>query len=251
MACTFQETICGKFVPLIGLRDEDMYINTIITTYNITVTDAVREMCGMERRRKKPWVTRDVLDLCDERKYLKKKQYEDEGEKRIHGSKQEDSEGSEESKGGLHRYSVRDLTCLNKNNSKLAYQLVKDLTSEKQGRSSTIQDRSGKCLTEEQEILNRCTEYCLKLYNNERCNGDLQSILPEEVEIVVASLKKGGLPELIIYQQTQFKQAETMTDVLTEICNRIWRTGEWPNPWAQSLIIPLPKKSIYSSARNT
>ena len=40
-------------------------------------------------------------------------------------------------------------TCLNKNNSKRAYQLVKDLTSEKQGRSSTIQDKSGKCLTEE------------------------------------------------------------------------------------------------------
>ena len=40
-------------------------------------------------------------------------------------------------------------TCLNKNNSKRAYQLVKDLTSEKQGRISTIQDKSGKCLTEE------------------------------------------------------------------------------------------------------
>ena len=30
-----------------------------------------------------------------------------------------------------------------KKNSKRAYQLVKDLTSEKQGRSSTIQDKSG------------------------------------------------------------------------------------------------------------
>ena len=43
-------------------------------------------------------------------------------------------------------------TCLNKNNSKRAYQLMNDLTSEKQGRSSTIQDKSGKCLTEEKEI---------------------------------------------------------------------------------------------------
>ena len=41
---------------------------------------------------------------------------------------------------------------INKYNSKRAYQLVKDLTTEKQCRSSTIQDRSGKCLTEEQEI---------------------------------------------------------------------------------------------------
>ena len=51
-------------------------------------------------------------------------------------------------------------TCLNKNNSKRAYQLVKDLTSEKQGRSSAIQDKSEKCLTEKkdgQNIAQNCT----------------------------------------------------------------------------------------------
>ena len=36
--------------------------------------------------------------------------------------------------------------CMNKTNSKRAFQLVMDLTLEKQERSSTIQDRSGKCL---------------------------------------------------------------------------------------------------------
>ena len=51
-------------------------------------------------------------------------------------------------------------TCLNRNNSKTAYQLVKDLIADKQGRSSTTQDISGKCLTEEKEILSRRTEYC-------------------------------------------------------------------------------------------
>ena len=55
-------------------------------------------------------------------------------------------------------------TCLNKNNSKRAYQLPKDLTSEKQSRSSTIKDKSGKCLTEEKKILSRWTEYCSELY---------------------------------------------------------------------------------------
>ena len=35
---------------------------------------------------------------------------------------------------------------------------MKNLTSKKQGRSSTIQDRSGTCLPEEQEILSRWTE---------------------------------------------------------------------------------------------
>ena len=146
-------------------------------------------------------------------------------------------------------------TCLNKNNSKRAYQLVKDLTSEKQGISSTIQDKSGKCLTEEKEILSRWTEYCSELYNYESCGDtavldciqppeeDQQSILRDEVDIAVASLKKGksaGVDNI----PAELVQAcgETMIDVLTEICNRIWRTGEWPTPWTQSLIITLPKK---------
>ena len=80
---------------------------------------------------------------------------------------------------------------------------MKDLISEKQGRSSTIQDKSGKCLTEEKEILSRWTEYCSELYSYESCGDntvldysqpsseDLQLILHEEVEIAVASLKKG------------------------------------------------------------
>ena len=53
-----------------------------------------------------------------------------------------------------------------KNNSKRAYQLAKDLTILKQGKATTVQDCSGKCLIEEQEILNRWTEYCSELYNH-------------------------------------------------------------------------------------
>ena len=41
-----------------------------------------------------------------------------------------------------------------------------------------------------------------------------------------------------------------MIDVLTEICNWIWRTGEWPTPWTQSLIIKLPKKGNLQLCQN-
>ena len=81
VAWTFQATIGGKFTPVIGLSDEDMDFHTIITTYNTAVTDAASEILGKERRRKKPWVIEDVLDLCDERRDLKKKWYEAEGAK--------------------------------------------------------------------------------------------------------------------------------------------------------------------------
>ena len=155
-------------------------------------------------------------------------------------------------------------TCPNKNNSKKAYHLVKDLTSEKQGRSSTIQDRSWKCLTEEQEILSRWTEYCSELNNYKSCGDntvqdcshtleeDLQPILHMEIEIAVASLKKGKSAG-VHYIPAELVQAgrEIMINVLTEICNRVWRTGEWPTPWTQLLIITLPKKATYSSTQTT
>ena len=91
---------------------------------------------------------------------------------------------------------------LRKNNSKRAYQLVKDLTTLKQGKATTVQDRSGKCLTEEQQVLNRWTEYRSELYNLEASGDpsvlncpqtdteDDDSILCKEVEAAVQSLEK-------------------------------------------------------------
>ena len=80
-----------------------------------------------------------------------------------------------------------------KNNSKKAYQLVKDLTTEKQGKSTTIQDKSGKCLTEENEILSMWTEYCSDLYKYET-DGDPIVLdcpkIPDEVS--PCSTRRGG-----------------------------------------------------------
>ena len=150
VACTFQATIGGKFAPLIGLGDEDLNINTMITTHNTAVTDAASEIRVKERRREKPWATRDVLDLCDERRNLKKKRYEAEGAKEYREANRRIQKAVKRAKEGWIGGQCEEIeTCLNKNSSKRAYQLVKDLTLEKQGRSSTIQDRSGKCLNEE------------------------------------------------------------------------------------------------------
>ena len=167
----------------------------MITTYNTAVTDAASEILGKERRRKKPWVTKDALDLCDERRNLKKR-YEAEGAKEYREANRRIQKAVKKAKEDWIGAQCEEFeTCLNKNNSKRAYQLVKDLTSEKQGRSSTIQDKSGKCLTEEKEILSRWTEYCSELYNYESCGDnavldcsqppeeDLQPILREEVEL--------------------------------------------------------------------
>ena len=134
--------------------------------------------------------------------------------------------------------------CLRKNNSKKAYQIVKDLTTEKQGKSTTIQDKLGKCLTEENEILNRWTEYCSDIYNYET-DGDpivlhcpqipdeeYHPILRKEVEAAVKALKMEKLAGVdnILAELVQ-AGGEAMIDILTSICSKIWKTGEWPTTW--------------------
>ena len=262
VACTFQATIGGRFAPLTGLSDEDMDMDTMITTYDTAVTDAASEILGKERHRKKPWVTKDVLDLCDERRDLKKKRYEAEGAKEYREANRRIQKAVEKAKADWIGAQCEEIeTCLNKNNSKRAYQLVKDLTSQKQGRSSTIQDKTGKCLTEEKEILNRWTEFCSELYNYESCGDntvldcsqhpleeDLQPILREEAKIAVASLKKGksaGVGNI----QAKLVQAggETMIDVLTESGEQesglLHRLSRW--------LLHFLKRATCSSARTT
>ena len=43
---------------------------------------------------------------------------------------------------------------------------------------------------------------------------------------------------------------EAIIDILTPICNKIWKTGEWPTTWTQSLVIRLPKKGNLQLCKN-
>ena len=52
--------------------------------------------------------------------------------------------------------------------------------------------------------------------------------------------------------QAEIVQAggEAMIDILTAICNKIWKTEEWPTTWTQSLVITLPKKGNFQLCQN-
>ena len=112
-------SIGGKFALLIGLRDVTIDIDTLITIYNTALNDAASEILGKERRRKKPWITKDVFVLCDDRRDLKKKQYEAEGEnvyRKANKRIQKSVKKAKEDWIGVQWEEIE--TCLNKNNSK-------------------------------------------------------------------------------------------------------------------------------------
>ena len=48
-------------------------MDSIIITFNSGVTETASEAFGKHRQKNKPWVTADILDLCDKRRDLRKK----------------------------------------------------------------------------------------------------------------------------------------------------------------------------------
>ena len=246
------------------LADEDADLDSMVTHFNKAVTDTAAELLDKQRRKRKPWVTPEILDLCEQRRDLKKKRGEPEGAKDYRGIKRKIRTEMKMAKETWIQGQCQEVeACLRKNNSKKAYQLVKDLTTEKQGKSSTIQDKLGKCLKEENEILNRWTEYYSDLYNYET-GGDPtvldcpqtpddkhHPILQEEVEAAVKVLKRGKSARVDnIPAELVQAGGDAMIDILTSICNKIWKIGDWPTTWTQSLVITLQKKGNLQLCQN-
>ena len=259
----FQAMIGGRFAPLTIMSNDDTDIDSMITTFDTAVTKTASEILGKHRQKKKIWITAEILDLCDKRRELRKKKFEPEGSgkyKEVNNSIKRCTKKAKENRIGEHCSEIEEN--LRKNNSKRAYQLVKDLSTVKQGKATPVQDRSGKCLRTEHQILNGWTEYCCELYNykaNEihqcwtvpRRTEDDHPILHNEVEAAPQSLKKGK-SAIVDNIPAELVQAggEDVIIALRTICNKIWQAGEWPIPWTQSLVISFPKKGNLQQCQN-
>ena len=116
------------------LRDDGIDLVSMITTYNTAVTDTAN--LGRYVVEKKLWVTRDVPDLCDERRDLKKRRHEENERKNI-ANKRVRKALQKAKEDWIDNQCKEIYACPNKTSSKKAFVLVKELTSEKQRRSTT------------------------------------------------------------------------------------------------------------------
>ena len=113
------------------------------------MTETASEILGKHRQKKKTWITAEILDLCNNGRELRKNRFEPEGfekYKEVNNNISRCMKKAKENWIGEQCSEIEEN--LRKNNSKRAYQLVKDLTTVKQGKATTVQDRLGKCLTE-------------------------------------------------------------------------------------------------------
>lgn len=150
-------------------------------------------------------------------------------------------------------------------NSKAAYTTLKQLTRTQQPTTTIIEDKHGSLLTEKAAITKRWTEYCHELYNpairpdpNRLTNAMKSSsecedapILQEEDEEAVKRLKISKSPGIDNIPAELWKHGGQESIIaLTNICQKIWETKQWPQKWTQSLITPIPRKGNSRQCQN-
>ena len=75
---SFQAMTGGRFAPLTIMSNEDANIDSMITTFTTAVTETASEILGKHRQKKTPWITAEIIDLCDKRREMRKKRFEPE-----------------------------------------------------------------------------------------------------------------------------------------------------------------------------
>ena len=207
---------------------------------------------------KKPWITGEMMQKMEERRKVKhqsteqaKKEY-----RRLNNELRRETEKAREC---WWRKQCEELEELQRKGMHgKVYTKIRKL-QENRGKSNTaINDKQGKLLTEGREVRNRWKEYIEELYDTENAptENDMSgkpstedaddlgpSLLREEIEQAIKEMKTGkaegidNIPVEMIQNLGEKAKAE-----LVKLCQQIYTSGEWPQDFMKTVIIPLQKK---------
>ena len=131
------------------------------------------------------------------------------------------------------------------------FKKIKDTKGTFHAKMGSIKDRNGMDLTETEDI-KRWQEYTEELYKKDlhdpdNHDGVITHLEPDmlecEVKRVLESITRNkasggdGIP-VELFQILK----EDAVKVLHSICQKIWKTQQWPQDWKRSGFIPIPKK---------
>ena len=141
------------------------------------------------------------------------------------------------------------------------FKKVKQITGKCSANIDGIKDKSGTLLTEDDDIKDRWRQYTEELYErdkemtevyvvDEECELE-PCIMRDEVRHALKSLANDKAPGCDDIPIELLKAAgEEAITAITELCNKIWVTGKWPNDWIKLTYITIPKKGDARECNN-
>ena len=138
------------------------------------------------------------------------------------------------------------------------FKKIKDTKGTFHAKMGTIKDRNGMGLTEAEDIKKRWKEYT-ELYKKDHepdnHDGLITNLEPDilecEVKWALGSIttNKANGGDGIPVELFQILKDDAVK-VLHSICQKIWKTQQWPQDWKRSVFIPIPKRGNAKECSN-
>jgi len=221
--------------------------NTWDTMRDILVETAEEIIPKKERRRKTKWMTEEILSKMGDRQKIKQRESNEykELDRQI---KRECREAKEK---WLNEQCAEIESQFGKDRN--VFRNINEISGRKSSSSSSgcVRAKDGSMLVEKKDIMNRWTEYIGDLFHDVR--GELPTfpespegpnILRSEVRTAIRMMKKNKAagPDGVVTEMIHALE-DYGVDKLTEVINKIYEDGKFPEDLSRSIFITLPKKA--------
>ena len=139
------------------------------------------------------------------------------------------------------------------------FKKIRDTKGTFHAKMGTIKDRNHMDLTEAEDIKKKARIHRRTgqkyLHDQDNHNGVITHIEPDILKCkakwalgsITTNKASGG--DGIPVELFQILKDDTMK-VLHSVCQRIWKTQQWPQDWKRSILIPIPKKGNAKGCSN-
>ena len=139
------------------------------------------------------------------------------------------------------------------------FKKIRDTKGTLDAKIGAIKDRNGMDLREAEDIRKKWQEYTEELYKTglhdpDDHDGVITHIEPDilecEVKKVLGSIIMNKDSDGVIPVELFQILKDDAVKVLHSICQKIWKTQQWPQDWKRSIFIPIPKKGNAKECSN-
>jgi exonuclease III len=215
----------------------------------IVKEEAKRNIPTLTKKKKSKWLSEQAIKIADERRKMKAR-----GD--VQGMRRLNADFQRQARKDKETYLNKECMEIEENNkrgrTRDLFKKIRDITGKFTPRIGVMKNRDGKDLGEEFEIKKRWKEYTEELYMKDSNSSDIHQEIDYTVEpMILESEVRWAMNELADRKSPGddglpielFKAAgEDSIQVLTALCQQVWKKIAWPKEWKRSVFIPIPKK---------